>query len=191
MRLIRYLLFAFSLLIPLACIRFSLIEGGVPTQITPTAFPSPARTLLPSPSPTPFSTPTPISTETPTPALPLATEVAPTSTATLPITTQFDQVRIVSLSFMEFDQFMVTLQTPSQITGEYSATLNDVPFECLLLPPHPNLLYCIGPKPPYDTIANFKLYPKGIAQPIYETDIHVPLEPLPTLTPRSRQGNHP
>jgi hypothetical protein len=104
---------------------------------------------------------------------------------------KFDQARIVSLSFLEFDQFMVTIQTPSPITGEYSATLNDVPFECLLLPPHPNLLYCIGPKPPYDTIANFKLYPKGSAQPIYEIDIHVPMEPLPTLTPRSRQGSHP
>lgn len=191
MQLIRYLLFAFSLLIPLACIRFSLIEGGIPTPITPTASSSPARTLPPSPSPTPSPTPASIPTKTPTPALPLTTKVAPSSTATLPITTQFDQARIVSLSFLEFDQFMVTLQTPSQIAGEYSATLNDVPFECLLLPPHPNLLYCIGPKPLYDTIANFKLYPKGSAQPVYETDVHVPLEPLPTLTPRSRQGSHP
>ncbi len=188
MSLIRYLSIGISLLIPLACIRFTLVEGDVPFNITPTYAVSPTIYSPPTSIPKPSLIPPLMLTQTPTPTITTTPIYIPSPSPSIPFpkTTNFDQASIAALAFLEFDQFMITIQTPHPIEGEYSAMVDNTPFECLMIPTHPNFLYCVGPKPPYDSIVHFKLFPKGSLQPIYETDIHVPMEPLPTSTPRSK-----
>lgn len=178
------------LIIPLACIRFTLVEGDDLLTYTPSSIPSATGSLPPTAPSTPTLVPRVTYTEVTLPTTTPTAEYPPLpSPSPIPsLVTNIHQVKVVALSFLEFNQFMITLQTPEPIVGEYSAKVGDTLFECLSIPPHPNLLYCIGPRPPYDTIVNFKLFSQGDVQPIYETDIRVPMEPLPTPTPKSKQG---
>jgi hypothetical protein len=132
----------------------------IPT-IEPTNSPvpqSPTKTL----APTARATSTPV--EEPTNAAPAIADTG----------ARFNFAEVSGVAHLENGYFLVTLEVPGNLEGDYFAVLGEDEFDCLVLSDYPNRLYCTGLTSQAGTFVKFELFALGEDQPVFEEELGIP-----------------
>ena len=153
-------------------------ESVIQTAIAQTQAAAPKPTDTPNPpTATPLPpTPTPIPTETPT--------ETPTEVPTEPVPTQdYSGVSVLTAGHLQNGGFLVTIQYPFEIEGEYRAVVDTYDFTCEILIAYPDRLYCTGPdlSPSQYTILVFVMEQD---EALFELDFTVPDEDVFVSEPK-------
>lgn len=144
--------------------------------------------------------------ENPLPTPPVTATVPPTwetpeVVANSDIATQIAQPRpifeyasVYGLAHLENGQFLITLEIPGTLSGDYQAMLGGESFRCQILAEFPNRLYCNGLTSFAGQMATLQLQDQKEGTVVFETEIGIPPSPFaagPTnLTEKSKGNGH-
>jgi len=148
--------------------------GDIQTAIAQTQVAVPKFVPTNSPAPaTPTQTPPPVIRPSFTPvkeATNIATVIADSSP-------HFDFAEISGVAHLENGYFLITIEVPGGVRGEYFAALGEEEFKCLVLTEYPDRLYCTGLTSQAGEFVSLQVFEQGIQHPVFEGELGIP--PLP------------
>lgn len=125
---------------------------------------------------TPSSTVTPTASKTATPT--------PSHTPTLTLTPTSRPCSVYSYSLLSDGKLLLAFNFSEDLSGNYTAVVDNQQFHCEILPQYPNRLYCHGTYPPVGKVVNINIYSfdpyKDIGEQICYKSFKVPFIPTPT-----------
>lgn len=146
------------------------------SKTKPTESPIPA-TPTPTPAPVVMATSTPRQDEPDN----IATVVAHTGP-------HFDFAEISGVAHLDNGYFLITIEVPGGVRGEYQALIGEEQFKCLVLAEYPNRLYCTGLTSQAGQFVVVRVYELGAAEPVFEEELGIPpLPPTDSIQARIRR----
>ena len=150
----------------------SVEKAIVQTQQVP-----PTQTFVSQLIEDPGLTPEPTATIRPTTAVPEVTTRSDIATQVARPRPVFEYARIYALAHLANGQFLITLEVPGALSGDYQATLGGEPFRCQILPEYPSRLYCNGPTSFTGQFALLQIREQPDQAVVYEIEIGIPPSP--------------